>query len=225
MIQQSSRAAQLRAHIGQSRVARAPGGVGQSRVARNPVNRNPIPWNRAYEQAVGDARKGFADTKAGLRQRRFSTLQSYGLNKGFNNAATNPYSRAAQLQKSYQQAQNANTNTAAASGQLYAGSYQNARNASLSDYNQRYDALAKEQWAELADIKSERLGARQELTGTITDARFQAALDATEQDPEAQASPRNRRKNRGNDRNNRGNQRRHQIHDRVRGANRNRGIR
>jgi hypothetical protein len=49
---------------------------------------------------------------------------------------SNPYSRAALLQRSYEQRQRGNTNSLAARGQLYSGALQNAQNSAFTDYNQ-----------------------------------------------------------------------------------------
>jgi hypothetical protein len=78
------------------------------------------------------------DTIAGLKQARTSGLSDYGYTEttgpdGLPQIAfdpNNPYSQAALLRKHYQQAKLGNTTSYAAAGQLYAGSLQNAENAS-----------------------------------------------------------------------------------------------
>lgn len=57
--------------------------------------------------------------------------------------ASNPYSRAALLQKAYNDQKRGSLNSYASSGQLYAGSYQNKTEADRFGYDQGLDALKK----------------------------------------------------------------------------------
>jgi hypothetical protein len=86
------------------------------------------------------------DTIGGLQQQRGAGLQEYGYTEDPNTHAiafdpNNPYSQAALLRKHYQQAKTGNTTSYAAQGQLYAGSLQNAQNASTDQFNASDDAL------------------------------------------------------------------------------------
>ena len=87
--------------------------------------------------------------------------------------ASNPYSRAALLQKSYETNQRGSTNSYAASGQLYSGALQNARNANVADLHQGQHALGLDYLKAQAGLT----GAQTQL-GYSRDDAMQAAMAA-----------------------------------------------
>jgi hypothetical protein len=105
-----------------------------------------LPPDPAYQASIGAFAGTRDNTIAGLVQNRGAGLQEYGYTEDPNTHAiafdpNNPYSQAALLRKHYQQAKTGNTTSYAASGQLYAGSLQNAQNASTDSYNASDNAL------------------------------------------------------------------------------------
>ena len=211
------RAQQIRRNIGQNRPANQP----RPQQPRRPGT--PIPFNLATQNAINEGRTQRDQTLAGLRVQGLATQQAYGLEGPFADAATNPYSRAAQLQKSYEQAQRGNLNSSAAAGQLYAGSFQNARQATRADLDQKMDSLWKDYNADRFETRQEGIEARQDFRTLKANAPFEAIADALKEDPEAMASPRRNQRQRNNRPNNR---RRNQIRRNVnRGPIRNQGIR
>jgi hypothetical protein len=86
---------------------------------------------------------------------------------------SNPYSRAALLQRSFDQTKAGNTNSYAARGQLYAGSLNNAQGAAQTNFNTSSDQLRGQfneqvrQW--LTGLGGARLGAGAARTGALGD--------------------------------------------------------
>jgi hypothetical protein len=112
------------------------------------VATSTLPPDPTYDVQIGALGKTRDDTIAGLVQQRGAGLQSYGYTEDPTSHAiafdpNNPYSQAALLRKHYQQAKTGNTTSYAASGQLYAGSLQNAQNASTDQFNAGDDAIKK----------------------------------------------------------------------------------
>jgi hypothetical protein len=107
-----------------------------------------LPPDPAYQLTIGNLDKTQSDTLAGLTQQRGAGLQQYGYTEDPTTHAIafdphNPYSQAALLRQHYQQAKTGNTTSYAAQGQLYAGSLQNAQNASTDSYNASDNALTR----------------------------------------------------------------------------------
>jgi hypothetical protein len=90
--------------------------------------------------------------------------------------ATNPYSRAALLQKNYDTAQKGTMNSMAAGGQLYSGAHNNARAGNRSNYDANYDSLRKGYDAELARIRDGRQEA-DDAFRMATEAAGRSAVD------------------------------------------------
>jgi hypothetical protein len=110
------------------------------------VATSTLPPDPTYDMQIGTFGKTRDDTIAGLVQQRGAGLQAYGYTEDPTTHAiafdpNNPYSQAALLRKHYQQAKTGNTTSYAASGQLYAGSLQNAQNASTDQFNAGDNAI------------------------------------------------------------------------------------
>ncbi len=87
---------------------------------------------------------------------------------------SNPYSRAAALQESYDNAKRGNTNNYAARGQLYAGSLQNAQNTSADGFNKGRSALINEFLGRQAALNQSDLAARNGLESGALSAQAEA---------------------------------------------------
>jgi hypothetical protein len=126
-----------------------------------------LPPDPAYQLTIGNLDKTQSDTLAGLTQQRGAGLQQYGYTEtpgpdGLPQIAFdphNPYSQAALLRQHYQQAKTGNTTSYAAQGQLYAGSLQNAQNASTDSYNASDNALTNAVIQFLANNTQQQQGA------------------------------------------------------------------
>jgi hypothetical protein len=100
--------------------------------------------DEAYKRTVGTANANLQNSLSGLSAQRRELGINYGLGEAGGSVASNPYSRAALLQKSYDQNQVRTQNSMAASGQLYSGATQNARNLNVGNYGQARDSLQKD---------------------------------------------------------------------------------
>lgn len=100
--------------------------------------------DEAYKRTVASANTNLQNTLSGLSSQRRELGINYGLGQYGGSVASNPYSRAALLQKSYDQNQRRTQNAMAASGQLYSGATQNARNFNTGAYSQGRDSLQKD---------------------------------------------------------------------------------
>jgi hypothetical protein len=112
------------------------------------VTQGGLPPDPAYQMTMGGLTQTRDRHDRGLQQQRGAGLQEYGYTEDPNTHAVafdpnNPYSQAALLRKHYQQAKTGNTTSYAAKGQLYAGSLQNAQNASTDQFNASDDALTR----------------------------------------------------------------------------------
>lgn len=119
---------------------------GKAAAAANPGYFNPNaapPIDPIYNQQVGAATKTRDDAIAYLGDQRNQGLASFGYNQQLQFDPNNPFSQAAMLKRSYDQARTGSFNRVAAQGGLYSGSMQNAQ----ADVNFRQqsaeDALKK----------------------------------------------------------------------------------
>lgn len=104
----------------------------------------------------------YQQTLAGIDDQERSLGIAYGLGQYGADIASNPYSRAAMLQRSYNQNQRASLNTMAARGQLYSGATQNAANTNASNYRSAYDSLSKDFGARTQALTNSRVQADQQ---------------------------------------------------------------
>lgn len=112
---------------------------------------NPLPWDTEYGTGIIGINRQRAAGLGAIQSQRSALQNDYGF-AGSNPAAapvgqffdqSNPYSRAALLQKLYNRRKASTTSQMAQGGQLYSGAIQNARNLDTDDFNQDYDRLAK----------------------------------------------------------------------------------
>lgn len=106
----------------------------------------------AYNQSLGD-------TLAALQAQKSNYQRAYGYLDDGSIDPSNPYSRAAQLKKSYDTNVKGTTNRYASRGQIYAGSLQNAQNYNARQY-QEGDAAMRSEYANLlAQLAGQQAGA------------------------------------------------------------------
>lgn len=90
----------------------------------------------------------------------------------------NPYSRAALLQRSYQDSVRGNTNSYAASGQLYSGALKNAQNRAFQNYDIGLDSLKRDLGRARAGVVKGQLDSYAGIGSSIDDATFSSLLKA-----------------------------------------------
>jgi hypothetical protein len=129
-----------------------------------------------------------AYTASALRNQQlqgaWGTYQSGELDReyGFDNTGgidpNNPYSRAALLQRSYQDAQRGNTNSYAAAGQLYSGALGRAQSRSYQDYDIGLDRLKTQYGRGKNQIAYDTAGSYAQLGSNIDSETFRSILAA-----------------------------------------------
>ncbi len=148
-----------------------------------------------YQGQINSAQLGYAQQIAANQYERGQLGTTYGLRGdaqgGVFDDPSNPYSRAAALQESYDNAKRGNTNSYAARGQLYAGSLQNAQNTSADGFNKGRAALISEFLGRQASLAQSDLAARNGLEsaalGAQGDALSRAQTAANNAPPELSA--------------------------------------
>ena len=142
----------------------------------------PMPHSAAYDNAMGAATRNRAQA---LGANKYSVGQVKA-NYGFDNPGANPYSKAALLQKSYDQTRAGSINSAAASGQLYSGSLQNRQNADLQNFGSAQHQLRTNYEQELFDLGQEWITAKNQYetdTGQAETDRAEEAANTPAEDP------------------------------------------
>lgn len=172
--------------LGQNRPAAAPiaSGPGASPAPAGPA---PTPWDSRYEQTVSGANRSYLNANVNFDLAEQGAKQDFGLDPGFNDYQSNPYSRAALLQQSYL---NANRGTMNSAGlQLYSGSTSNRLSANRSANAQGRDQLAKAYRDALGEISTGRAKAA-EAKAEATQQAYWDRIEAAEgSEPEAAAAP------------------------------------
>lgn len=102
---------------------------GKAAAAANPGYQAGVgkPLDPIYDQQVGAAQRTRDDQLAYLANQRQAGLSSFGYTPDLQFDPNNPFSQAALLKRSYDQARRATTTSIAARGGLYSGSLQNAQ--------------------------------------------------------------------------------------------------
>jgi hypothetical protein len=164
--------------------APGPGGSAGASVA---PGRAPTPWNSAAENIVAGARRNYLGAQANFDLAEKEAKQDYGLDSGFNDYKANPYSRAALLEQSYQ---NANRGTMNSAGlQLYSGSTSNALGANRSTRDLNYNDLASAYREALGQITVGRTEAAEKKAEEEREAEWRRIEAAERSEPDAEASP------------------------------------
>ena len=124
----------------------------------------PLPPDPSFDATNAALESKRDQLLSGLSSQRTSTLLDYGYNEGDGGTLTvdpsNPYSRAAQLKRRYDQSRRGATNSYAARGQLYSGALQNARDELNFQQGGAEDTLLKQLGAFLAGNTAQKAGAK-----------------------------------------------------------------
>ena len=139
--------------------------------------------NRTFIQTMGTAQDRLNQTNIGLDDQERQLGVSYGLGKYGGSFANNPYSRAALLQRSYDQNQRRTINSMAAAGQLYSGATQGSANFNRFNYGQSSDALQKDYGARTGQIGVQRQSAQDQFGRTREAAMSQAIATTRAENP------------------------------------------
>lgn len=134
-----------------------------------------LPFNAEYDATVAGATR---NRDIALQNNAYARQQAQSA-YGFDNPLANPYSKAALLQRSFDQFNQGTVNSSAAAGQLYAGSTQNALDAGMYDFGQQWNAGQTEYQNSLRDLTNLDLQANSEYADTVQQAeakRLEAAL-------------------------------------------------
>lgn len=131
-----------------------------------------------YGRTVAIANAQLQNAITGVESQRRELGINYGLGEMGGSVVSNPYSRAALLQKSYDQNQRRTQNAMAAAGQLYSGSTQNARNFNTGNYSQGRDSLQKDFDARLGQTTLQEQQANDRFFSTKEAAEAKARQDA-----------------------------------------------
>jgi hypothetical protein len=137
-----------------------------------------ISANETYQRELGGAIDRNNQTLAGLDDQQRQLGVSYGLGQMGGSFASNPYSRAALLQRTYDQNQRRTINSMAGAGQLYSGATQGAANFNRFNFGQSSDALQKDFGARTSQIDLQRQGANDQL-GKAKEAAMRKSIATT----------------------------------------------
>lgn len=136
------------------------------------------PYSAQADTSIAGLQQNYGDSMANSAYQEQQAKQAYGLEPGYNDPLTNPYSKAALLEQSYNNAQRSNTNNYAARGQLYSGSLTNAQNTASGGYLQNRAGLQQQQQDTLYGINQQRLAAQRALEQGSAQASAGALSDA-----------------------------------------------
>lgn len=135
-------------------------------------------------------------TVSGLARNRDVALQNNAYQRqqtqsmyGFDNPLANPYSKAALLQRSFDQFNRGTVNSAAASGQLYSGSTQSALDTGLYNFGQDWNAAQSDYQNELRALTDKDVAAQNEYQEGVQAAEAKRLASALEQEIDPDAAP------------------------------------
>lgn len=196
-------------------------GFGKHNPAAPPASASPYaptPWDSQYELSKAGSASKFNNTNISLDLKQKALEQDYGLDAGFNDYQTNPYSRAALLEQTYQRANRGTVNSYAAAGQLYAGSTQNELGYNRDSNSLGSNSLWKEHNAALQGIRDERAAASANQNAENNEAGWKRVERAGEAplDPSTSPEPAKKAKSKANPKAN--NKRLNTIHEAVSNA-------
>jgi hypothetical protein len=130
-----------------------------------------MPWDVGAANDEALAGKKYANAASTLDSSWLRTQQDYGLEGPWADVASNPYSRAAAFQRSYDNARRGTTNSAGRN--LYAGSYINAQNQNTRQMNIGRDDLQKS----YAQANAQHVAEKQEAQNRYQEELNQAAWE------------------------------------------------
>lgn len=116
------------------------------------------------DQQLGLNQKTYGDTLSNLDQQTSTLENQFGFNGSGQVDPTNPFSKAALLQRNYSNATRGSTNRYASNGQLYAGSLQNQQNTNAFNYQSGFNTLKTDFNNRLQQIAQARTSAGNNLS-------------------------------------------------------------
>jgi hypothetical protein len=143
-----------------------------------------LPFDPVYEQTVSNNGQRLTDTLAGIQNEGNQDLTAAGYTQNGDQFAldpSNPFSRAALLQRHYDQSQAGATNGLAARGQLYSGALQNAQNENRFQLDQGNNANLSSLQAQLQALAGRRTGAISDAADSNTSALGTSITNAQNQ--------------------------------------------
>jgi hypothetical protein len=145
----------------------------------------PPDYSSQYETDVSKLTRDLSQTQSDIAGRQLATEQQYG----FGSDQSNPFSRANELQRQYQQGQAMVTNSYASQGLGYSGAHSRAQAQNRLGFERDMDTSLRQYQGELADYARQNLGAQTEYDEGVSAAEA-ARLDQGLQDrPEASEAP------------------------------------
>jgi hypothetical protein len=146
-----------------------------------------MPWDLAASQGENNAQRNYGNTLAQIGSNWALTQQEYGLEGPYADIANNPLSKAALLQRSYDNARRGTTNSAGL--QINAGSTVNAQAANTFHYSEGYDALQKGYARAGAEKVRAEQAAQERLQAATEEANWRRIEAGIQAGPEAAAAP------------------------------------
>lgn len=143
----------------------------------------PMPWDVAAANQEAGALAKRNNTLTGLNAGWGRTQQEYGLEGPWADYASNPFSRAALLQRSYDNAKRGTLN--GAGNQLYAGSYVNSQNQNTHQFSLGRNELQNA----YANAQAEYISKQQEAENAYNESLAEAAWNRVNAGLQSQPEP------------------------------------
>jgi len=145
-----------------------------------------MPWDAAAANSEAGALNKRNNAMAGAQSSWLRTQQEFGLEGPWADYASNPYSRSALLQRSYDAARRGTTNSAGHN--LYAGSFINAQNQNTHQFNLGRDELQKGYAQANAEYIANQQRAEDEYNEGIAQAGWDRVNAGLQAEPEPMAA-------------------------------------
>lgn len=155
----------------------------------------PLPWSGRYESTVGQANRQYNFDTANYAAQEQNIRKAYGFDD-----TSDPFSRQRMLKQSFDNANRGTLNNYAASGHLYSGSLNNARDIDRNNYEQSLDATRKEYQAALDELAQRRMQAQLSRDEDVLNAQAERLSDAVAERADPYEAARGRRGRRGRSR-------------------------
>jgi hypothetical protein len=141
-----------------------------------------MPWDVGAANSEAGALNKRNNAMAGLQSNWLRTQQEFGLEGPWADYASNPYSRAALLQRSYDSAKRGTTNSAGHN--LYAGSFINAQNQNTHQFDLGRDELQKGYAQSQAEYIANQQRAEDEYNESLAQAGWDRVNAGLQAEPE-----------------------------------------
>lgn len=149
---------------------------GGSPAAPAPVAPPPPDWQQIAAESAATRGVQYADAQATYDRSRIN--RDFGYNAAGGVDPSNPYSRAALLERNFKQQQAGDTNSFADQGHLYSGALQNQKNETTFGYLSDRNTLRNQYSDANNDVTLGQLGAYSSAGGAVSQERINALLRA-----------------------------------------------